>query len=531
MKFGSVAATVLVALAVAGCGTSSGTSSNIQLGGTVVIGVPNDANVSNPDISSDYPDAAVGCNIYEGLTVSRLDGNVDPLLAKSWTVSADGLTFTFHLVTATWHDGKPFTSADVVYTYTQVAPQYSAVFTSTAGVLSSVSATDDHTVVMTLSHPYGPFLSALACDSGAAILPKHLFENTDITKNPASLQHPVGTGPFMISDWVSGDHITVVKNPHYWVSGQPYLDKLIYQIIPSASSMVLALQSGGVQYLDPDQISQTDYPTIKSNPNLQLNSDLFPASDDLLFFNVTGKRPTANKDVRHALAMAIDRNFLLKSLYSGVGNVGVEAIDTRLKWAVDSKVNYSTLYPFDVAKANSILDSAGFPKGANGIRFTIDYVVSASHPPYVSAGQAMKQWFEQIGVTLKLETLDDQATTTRVFTDRNFDMTIQGYTTHNDPALGIVREFTTSRIGKAFGNPSGYSNPQVDQLAAQGGAQATNAARVTYYNQMQEIIADDLPVMLILERIDFDASSKKLQGIWSPGQEGYGDWQVATLQH
>jgi peptide/nickel transport system substrate-binding protein len=532
MKSWWKAAGAALALVLAACSTTSNstTGGTAKSGGTVVIGVPNDASVTNPDISSDYPDAAVGTLIYEGLVISRLDGGVDPGLAKSWTVSSDGLTFTFKLNNANWTDGQAFTSDDVVYTLTQVAPQYSAFFSGTAANIQSVTAPDAHTVKIVLGQPYGPFLNALAADSGAAILPKHIFQGSDIAKNPASLQHPVGTGPYMMSDWVSGDHITLVKNPHYWASGKPHIDKLIYKVIPSSSSMILALRSGEVQYLDPDQIDQTNYPTIKSSGTLQLMPDTFPASDDLLFFNVRGSRPTAKADVRHALAMAIDRNFLLKSLYSGVGTVGTEPIDTRLKWAVDSKVNYSTMYPFNISKANSLLDSAGYPKGSNGSRFTLDFVVSASHPPYIAAGQAMQQWFQQIGVNLKLESLDDQAATTRIFTDGNFDLTIQGYTTRNDPALGIVREFTSGRINKAFGNASGYSNPTVDSLASQGQSQSTQKERAKYYDQMQEIIAQDLPVMLLLQRVDFDASTKKLQGVWN-GDEGYGSWWDATIQH
>lgn len=530
MRAKFLTALVVIMLTAAACAGSANNTGPNKAGGTVIIGAPNDASVSNPDISTDYPDAAVGCNVYEGLTVSRLDGGVDPLLARSWTISSDGLTFTFKLVTTNWTDGQPFTSDDVVYSLMQVAAKYSASFAGAASDIVSLNAPDAHTVVIQLRQPFGPFLNALACDSGAAILPKHLFANTDVAKNPASLQHPVGTGPFMMSEWVAGDHITLVKNPHYWMAGKPYIDKLIYQVIPSSSSMVLSLLSGEVQYVDPDQISQTDYPTIKANSSLQLNEDLFPASDDILTFNVRGNRPTANVQVRHALAMAIDRNFLLKSLYSGSGNVGVEPFDTRLKWLVDPKVNFSTMYPFDINKANSILDSAGFPKGANGVRFTLTYVVSSSHPPYVAAGQAMQQWFGQIGVNLKIESQDDQSALTRVFTDGNFDMAIEPYTTRNDPALGIVRQFTTSRIGKVYGDGSGYSNLQVDQLAVQGQSQATHAARVPYYNQLQEIIANDLPVMLILQRIDFDASSRRLQGIWN-GHEGYGDWASATIQH
>jgi len=126
MNFRYVTAAVAVGMMLVACGSSStGTSSSgsPKPGGTVIIGVPNDAAVSNPDISSDYPDSAVGTLVYEGMTIARLDGNVDPGLASSWEVSSDGLQFTFHLRTTNWTDGQAFTSDDVVYTLTQVAPQ------------------------------------------------------------------------------------------------------------------------------------------------------------------------------------------------------------------------------------------------------------------------------------------------------------------------------------------------------------------------------------------------------------------------
>jgi peptide/nickel transport system substrate-binding protein len=519
----------LVVVALTACAGSnnqeSGTPTN---GGTVVIGVGNDAALLNPDLTTNSPDGMVGCLMYQGLVAARMDGNVDPLLAKSWTESPDGTTFTFHLVNAQWQDGQPFTSADVKYTLEQVSAKYSAVFARVAANIASINTPDPQTVVIQLTHPYGPFLFALSCNSGAAILPAHLFSGTDPSKNAASQTKPVGTGPFQLSEWVAGDHITLTKNQHYWVAGQPHISKLVVQIIPSAPSRLLALSAGQVQYLPYDNVDFNDYGTIRSSSTMYLHDELFPAPDDILFFNIRSG-PTSNVQVRQALAMAIDRDYLLKAVWSGIGSVGVSSFDTRIAWAYDPATDYRKLYPFDVAKSKSALDAAGYKPGADGTRFTLDYVVSTTQQPYVDAGQALTSMFAAVGVKLKVEALDNISMTQRVFKEGKFDLSMQGYTTYGDPALGIVRQFVSSTINTAFGNASGYSNPKVDQLCVEGQNAATQQDRAKFYRQVQEVIAADLPSLIVHQRVAYDAASRRVQGAWG-NEIGYGNWATAWIR-
>lgn len=497
-------------------------------GGTAVIGVANDAGLVNPDLTTNSPDDMIGCTIYQGLVAARMDGKIDPLLAKSWEISRDGRQYTFHLVDAKWQDGQDFTSADVKYTLLNVSLKYSAILSRVAKDIASIDTPDARTVVIKLNDPYGPFLLSLNCNSGGGILPEHLFQGTDPTTNPASLGNPVGTGAFKLTEWVRGDHITLSKNPTYWQAGLPRLNRVIYKIIPSASSRLLALQSGEVQYLPYIAVQFNDYNTIRSSAKLYLHDELFPPPDDIMFFNVR-RGPTATRQVRQALAYATDTAYLLKTIWFNVGSVGKSSFDSRIAWAYNPQVDYSKQYALDPAKAKALLDAGGFKPGANGTRFSLDYVVSSGQQPYVDAGQALKVMWTAVGVSLQLDVVDANTTAQRVFKDGNFDVAMQGYTTYGDPALGIVRQFVSSGIGAPFANASGYSNPQVDALAAQGQAAPTQQQRATYYRQIQLTIAKDLPSFIVHERTAYDAATRTLHDLWN-NHIGYGDWQLGWVE-
>ena len=496
-------------------------------GGTVVFAIGNDAAMVNPNLTTNSPDSIFGCLVYQSLIYPRMDGKVDPLLAKSWTTAPDGMTYTFQLVDAKWQDGKPLTSADVKFSLLEVSSKHSAIFARVGAVIETIETPDPRTVVIRLKKPYGPFLYALGCHGGAAILPAHVFQGTDAFKNEASLTKPMGTGPFIMSELARGSHVIMTKNPNYWDSGKPYIDKIIFKIIPTPAARVLSLQSGEVHYISYDFVSFNDYKVIQANPKLYLHEILFPPPDDLMFFNVR-RGPTANRLVRQALAMATDREYLLKTIWFGLGNVGVSSFDSRITWVYNPKVDYRKMYPFDPARAKALLDEAGFKPGADGTRFTLEFVVSSALQPYVAVSQAVKSMWGDVGINVKIEALDASATAQRVFKEGKFDVNMQGYTTYGDPALGIVRQFVSSTIEQPFGNASGYTNTEVDQLSEQGQNAINPAERAKYYFQVQEIIARDLPNLLVHERQSYDAASKRLRGAWT-GHVGYGDWANAWL--
>jgi peptide/nickel transport system substrate-binding protein len=240
-----------------------------QRGGTMIMGMTNDPPTVNPAITTGAPDKLIGCMIYEGL-VRVVEGfHIEPALAKSWEISSDGLNYTFHLADAKWQDGNAFTSSDVQYSLQNINAKYGPLFAASGHAITAIDKPDPTTAVIRLSRPFGPFLLSLSCDQNGAILPEHVFANTDILRNPATLAQPMGTGPFRLADWVHGDHMTLARNPTYWKAGRPYLDEIVIKFLPNAASRVMALQAGEIDYINEYSLPQSFFSTVAANKELQ----------------------------------------------------------------------------------------------------------------------------------------------------------------------------------------------------------------------------------------------------------------------
>lgn len=497
-----------------------------QKGGTAIIALGEDPQTVNPNVTTNIPSRIVGCILYQGMVEVSPDYKILPLLAKSWQVSPDGLTYSFDLVKAEWHDGKPFTSADVKYSLLEVSAKLSALFNRVGKLIDNIDTPAADKVVIKLKEPFGPFLISLGCIQGAAILPSHLFAGTDPLKNPASIETPVGTGPFKLTEWRRADFIRLAKNDKYHEPGKPHLDGIIGKVIPQVSTALQALRAGEVDYVS--NIPPNDVAAIVADPKLKvLDSDNAPIST-LAFFNMKQK-PLNDKRVRHALMMAIDREYLMKNVFFNIGTVGVQPFTTDIPWVVNAKIDYRKMYPFDVAKANALLDEAGIKRDQNGKRFSMNIAVFAAlQVELQQVAVALKSMWEKVGVDVTVTALETATYIKRVFQDGEFQMSLVGYTSYSDPALGIVRTFDTSSIGRPFGNASFYSNPKVDAMFTEGEKASAPQERGKHYNAAQEIIAEDLPVIQLRSYLDQTAATKKLNGIWRIAQ-GNGRWADGWL--
>jgi len=324
-------------------------------GGSAIVVIGADPAILNPNVTVGVPDVLTGCMLYDGLVRFAEGFRIVPSLAKRWEIGADGLTYTFHLVNASWSDGKPLTSEDVKYTLLEVSSKYGSKFVAPGKAIKDIETPDAETVVITLSKPFGPFLFSLACEQNAAILPAHIFRGSDIFKNSASLSQPIGAGPFQLTEWVRGDHLTLVRNPNYWIKDHPYLDRIIIKIIPDSSARLLALQAGEVDYIDQYYFPLSAYALLAKDPRFALKEVSYP-SLDIVILN-TRKPPLDRASVRQALLVAIDRNYLFKNVFLGTGQVAHSIIDTRLGWAYNPAVDYEQLYPYDAKKAAALLDA------------------------------------------------------------------------------------------------------------------------------------------------------------------------------
>jgi peptide/nickel transport system substrate-binding protein len=194
----------------------------------------------------------------------------------------------------------------------------------------------------------------------------------------------------------------------------------------------------------------------------------------------------------------------------------VSAFDTRLGWAYNPNVDYEKLYPYDPKRAAALLDEAGVRPGPDGVRFTMRLSFDAGRPEYTALAQAVQRYWQSVGIRVVLEGAERPVVLKRVYSDYDFDATIQNYTTSGDPALGIARLYVTESIrqGTNFNNASRYSNPEVDELFALGQNALTREERAKYYFKAQEILARDLPVLTIHQQAEIDAASSRLKNVF-----------------
>lgn len=221
----------------------SGIAQEIKKGGTAVVVVGTAPAYLNAAITYSTVSCIVSSAMFEGLIALDFKGNMVPELARSWEFSPDGKTWTFHLERGVkWHDGKDFTSADVAFSLKEITEKFHPLGKQAIGPVSKIETPNPNTVVFRFEKPNSPTISYLT-SWHAPILPKHLYENVDVLKNPYNLK-PVGTGPFMFEEYKMGSHVTLVKNPNYYRKGKPYLDKVVYRIFTDAPGRIVAFEKG-----------------------------------------------------------------------------------------------------------------------------------------------------------------------------------------------------------------------------------------------------------------------------------------------
>lgn len=483
-----------------------------------VLGIDNDPPTLNLGTSTDFTAGDVSAKILEGLIWLDPGYNPRPGLATAWTVSPDGKTYTLTLRKGVkWHDGQAFTSADVKFTLTEVLaklhPRAAPVFKN-VGV--EVDTPDAGTVVIRLQKPYAPFLSQLTVFD-APMLPRHIYEGSNVGTNPAN-QKPVGTGPFMFAEWKRGASIRLVRNPNYWDAGKPHLDEIIFQIIPQATNRVPALQTGEIDELLDFYTPKPEIPGLLANKALAPRRGVNIPAIWFAMFNVNSP-VFSNKQARHAIAFAIDRARIVKQVMGGVARPGAGAFGDGFKWMLNEDVGYARKYPFDPARARALLAKAGIKPNTVTVRMPFDL----GRPQMRAQSQIIQENLRQVGLEVKLEPLERSVLIDRVFVKRDFDLTLASYYSAGDPAIGYTRLYITNKSTAANTNASGYSNPKVDELLNQGATAADRAARAKAYKELQVILNEDLPSLVLFDEETVDTASKKLSGVF-PALDARDQW-------
>ncbi|HEX9116386.1 MAG TPA: ABC transporter substrate-binding protein [Anaerolineae bacterium] len=492
-------------------------------GGTAVIAVDSDPETLNPGLSTGYVVGDVAAKVFNGLV--WLDGNFtpQPSLAASWTISPDNLIYTFKLRSGvTWHDGQPFTGADVKYSFEEIVGKFHPRSQALIKRIKSIETPDPLTVVVTLKEAYAPFLLQMSVFE-APILPKHLYDGQgDVLKNPANLK-PVGTGPFKFVEWNKGSNIKLVRNDKYFEKDQPYLDGIVFQIIPQGANRSTALETGEVDFVVDFYLPKTDVKRLSANAKLMSKRGQgFPAIDFLMMNTQT--KALSTKEARQALAFAIDRQRIVDQAMNGIGRVGSGPFGDGFKWLFNPATDYTKLYPHDVAKAKALLDQAGVTAGTDGSRGKLRLVVDSARAPFASAAQIIRENLKEVGFDVELQPLERAVMIQKVFVDRDYDLTLQSYVSSGDPSIGYHRLYATNTARTQFTNASFYSNAKVDELMAKAAVTPLQKDRTALYGEMQTILAADLPSLVLFDEEGYDFATKKLNGLWGSidSRDGWG---------
>jgi peptide/nickel transport system substrate-binding protein len=468
--------------------------------------------------------------ILEGLVAFDLNLQPIPALATRWEVSPDGLSIAFDLRKGVkWHDGKDFTAADVEFTLKEVWQKLHPFGRAAFGNVTRVEIPNPHRIVLKLSAP-APYVLNYINTYGAQVLPRHIYEGTDVLKNPANL-HPIGTGPFVFKEWVKGSHVRLERNPNYWQKGQPYLDGIVFKFIPDAAARTVALQAGELDVALGSciPISAMRQFEDKSKYIINLTDGNYLATIFMVQFNVRNA-PLNDKRVRQALAYAIDRDALLKVVHQGYGKPATGPVPS-------SVVNYYSAdtrqYAYDIKRAAELLDEAGFKPDANGTRLKLRLDFDGSGGVvYSRPGEFIKQSLARIGVELELRGSDTAGFLLKVYTEQDFDLMTANLHRLPDPTLGVQRLFWTQNIKKGvpWTNGSGYSNPKLDAIIEQAAREPDENKRKAQIKEWQQIVQEDVPVLELIEPVWITVSNSRFRKLALQGDGLFASYADVWLE-
>lgn len=483
---------ILSSALAAGCAESTGPDTGPV---TLVISQSGDPGALNPAVTTSGGTHPVTDQIFNGLVGLDADLNPVPELAERWSVEDEGRTYRFDLRRdVVWHDGVPFTSADVKFTFEEALLKYhSRTRAALEHALAGIETPDPHTVVFRLHHPYGPLLQRLDVVE-ASIIPRHQYEGHDLLRGEPT-RHPIGTGPFRFVRYDPGDRIVLERNPDYFRQGLPGVDRLVFRIFPNTSTGIAALESGEVDYTS--SVPGPDVPRLRRTPGIAVvpgtGGSGGSVCQEVLIPN-HARAPFSDLRVRRAFAHALDRPFLVERVYYGQGRPATGPISHLLAWAYTPDVRQ---YPHDPSLAQRLLADAGFPEQADGTRVAITFTHPANH---ARLGQAIRELVRSSGFDVRLQALDTNAAVEQTFVRKEFDLGFASFCNGADPDIGVRRVYVSSNIGPVpFSNGASYRNPRIDRLFDEAARASDRAIRREKYVEIQRVLADDVPYFWLID--------------------------------
>jgi peptide/nickel transport system substrate-binding protein len=471
-------------------------------------------------------------------TIVKMSGDLVPTpdLTESIDPSADAKVYTFKLRPGiTFTDGTPLTSKDVVFTIERAIDQRTASIwrgrllgidgadaygSQQAETITGLATPDDLTVQITLSAPDSAFLPILCNFSGLGILPQHVLNDVapdQLQAHPFSLAPNVSAGSYKFVRYETDQFLELESNANY-VGGAPQLQHLFLRIL-TVDVGTAQLETGEIDLMS---LPVSEQERVKSLPNVVVTSVPSPSMD---FLALNMDRPyLQNKPMRQAMMYAIDRASIVKQVLQGEGTVVNSPIFGPDWMGIPEGLNE---YPYDPDKAKQLLDSSGYDKNQK-LEILHLPVASGGSKEKDAAAAIMQQQLQQVGFNISIRQIDVNELNTRYIEKADFDLFYNaGGVFRADPSISSTY-FLTRNFTPNGGNGSHYTNPQVDDLYAQGQATGDQAERKRVYTEVAKILNDEVPWIYLWSPNSIYAASKRLQGFSPPSYSNNKFWNAET---
>lgn len=481
-------------------------------GGTLVLGAIGDANIINPILGQSDSDNDYAEMVYEALMDINRD-TMEPVvgpLATRFEGSKDNLVWTFYLKKGvTFSDGHEFDAEDVKYTFEIMgAPATNTVRGYLVDAVESIKIVDKYTVQFILKYPSPDFLTGTMT---MGILPSHLFMGKDINTNAVN-QKPVGTGPFVLTEWVHDDHATFVAREDYH-RGRVHLDRVIYKVVADANAVLAAAEAGDLDFaaVPPAEVARLEKTAASKGLKLYSRWDF---GYSYVAFNLA-REPFNDLNVRKALALAVYKPAIIKVAYFGQGKPATSNVVPGINWAYNPNI---ADYEYNVEAAKKLLSEAGWVdsngdgiREKNGKKLSFTLLTNKGNIAREKTLQLIQSFWKKIGVDVNIDATTWTTFMSDVITNRNFDAIVLGWTGMG-PDPDDFALFHSSQIEEGF-NFVSYKNPKVDELLVKGRTTMDLSIRKPVYNEVQQLIHDDYPYIFLLYTKGNAVYNAKVRGL------------------
>lgn len=457
------------------------------------IALTNEVNTLYLPMMADDNADAVASQLYDPLVDMDNNGKIIPGLAEKWDVSADGTQYTFYLRRGvTFHNGDPFTADDVIATW-EYGQKDGSAWPDRYSIAKSVERIDDFTVKVTTDGPK-PLLLATMFDYWS-IIPKAYMDKVGVD---GFQQKPIGTGAYMFSEWVKGDHITLKANPNYWKKGQPKVETVIFRFIPESSTRVAAIQSDEIDIAK--RLTTEEALSLVGVEGIKIIN--YPADRVyyIAFNNMTSGKglPTENQKVRLAMNYAVDVDAIIKAIFNGYGKRATGFVSSV-------ELGYGAVEPFayDPAKAKQLLTEAGFPNG-----FKIDMACpSNTYTSFDEVCQAVVDYLGKVGIQVNLEMMESVH-----YWDLEANKQLPPLFGENwSESSGEAYNRLFGALGGAEAPFASWTDPEIDKMLGAISVEVNTDKRKALYGQLQVYMQENPPFIYLYEPVAFEAVRDRVQ--------------------